>query len=181
MRTLLFGYLFLAIFGFSALATWNPPDYKQCDSRWSQEILGFGPATICQAGCLMSSVTAMMAGDGVLLNNEYPTPEITNNWLKANGGFHEGDNFLWHSIEPLGYQLLGFLINAGEIIDAFEQGLHVILNVHEGHHYVLVTGISETGFFVMDPGYAVTEYLFQDFGGAAVYLRTPKTPKTIEA
>jgi len=147
----------LAIFG-----AFNPPVYKQYDSRWSDIILGFGPDTIGHSGCLMTSVTSMAAGYGIKINGSIPDPIIMNEWLKENGGFVSGDLFVWDSVKPLGLVWQGFVFDPFTAINLMKQGYNVILNVLGGHHYVLALAPNEVGFDVMDPGYIKTSYTFQD-------------------
>jgi len=44
------------------------PKYSQCDARWKDHRLGTSGKTICQAGCLMTSVTMMLRGFGKKVN-----------------------------------------------------------------------------------------------------------------
>ena len=81
----------LALLATSALTA---PMYKQCDSRWGSHALGnSGGKTICQAGCLVSSV-AMAIGSS-------QNPGSLNDWLKGHGGF-QGNLFVWTSVSPFG-------------------------------------------------------------------------------
>ena len=34
--------------------------WKQCDPRWANNVLGWGPDTICSAGCLMTSASMVI-------------------------------------------------------------------------------------------------------------------------
>ena len=44
------------------------------------------------------------------------------------------------------------------MINEFNSGHIVILNVHNGHHWVLMTGVSGSNFLVNDPGYSTSSY-----------------------
>ncbi len=55
--------LLIALVAFAASRSY-PTLYKQCDSRWGSVTLGFGTKTICQAGCLMSSVAMSLSAIG---------------------------------------------------------------------------------------------------------------------
>jgi hypothetical protein len=164
-------YLLLIIFPILSLTqgTFNPPYYNQCNQTWANDTLGHGPNTICQAGCLMSSVTAMMAGEGVLINETEPNPGLTNKWLIENGGYVDGDLFLWASIQPLGGNFIGFLYTPVSIAEAFEQGYRIVLNVLEGDHFVLLLNVLEDCYQVMDPAFNRDTYLFQDVLRAGYY------------
>ncbi len=57
------------------------PLFKQCDGNWGSDQLGTSSQTICQAGCLLSSIAMGLAGTGHGYN-----PGTLNKWLKSNGG-----------------------------------------------------------------------------------------------
>lgn len=83
------------------------PMYKQCDSRWSNEQLGFGSGTICSDGCLVSSVAMALQGLG------HPTnPSQLNQWLKGHGGYVQGDWLVWAAVNPLGITFQGKISNS---------------------------------------------------------------------
>jgi hypothetical protein len=68
--------------------------YSQRDARWANVPLGTSTLTIGQVGCLMcciASATEM-------------TPPDMNEWLKAHGGFVDGNLFVFSSIQPLGFR-----------------------------------------------------------------------------
>lgn len=146
------------------------PLYKQCDSKWGSETLGFGPATICSAGCLMTSVTMMLHGYDIKVDGSESIPSSVNEWLKKHGGFVSGDEFVWASVDPLGTKFGGFL-TPSQAADNFKAGHVVILNVDQGHHYVLMTGIiSSSEFKVNDPGFTKTSYTLSEVVRAAYYI-----------
>ena len=73
--------------------------YKQCDARWKSQRLGTSSATICSAGCLMSSVA-------MVLSNHF-NPSTLNTWLTHNGGYVQGDLFVWTSVARYGLHYEG--------------------------------------------------------------------------
>jgi len=160
--------LLIATICFSQVIAFSPPHYSQGDSRWGSEILGFGPATIRAAGCLLTSVSSMLAGIGIKVNGAVPNPSNMNAWLKAHQGF-TGDDYMWYSIGALGLKFLGKDSNHSHAVNYLNQGKFVILNVNNGHHYVLATGVTSTGFTVMDPGFSRTSYSFTEVVTSAIY------------
>jgi hypothetical protein len=110
------------------------PMYKQCDDQWRKEQLGTSSNTICSAGCLMSSAAMALKGIGKNYN-----PSTLNTWLKANGGYVSGDLFVWASINPLGVTFKG-KVTRSQIKGNLDVDNIVILNVHNGAHWVLATG-----------------------------------------
>jgi hypothetical protein len=132
------------------------PMYKQCDSRWGSEQLGTSSNTICKAGCLMSSVSMALSGIGKNFN-----PGTLNTWLKGHGGYVSGDLFVWGSVNSLGLSYVGKVSNSG-IQAALNANEIVILNVHNGGHWVLATGMSGSTINVNDPGYSTTSYTLSE-------------------
>jgi len=116
----------------------------------------------------MSSVASMIAGRGGQVNGAAPNPETMNKWLQKNGGF-SGPNFVWGSLKPLGFNFEGKVSGQNQITKALDSGKNVLLNVNGGHHYVLATGVTPTGYKVMDPGFHKTEYKFHEVVRAGVY------------
>jgi hypothetical protein len=142
------------------------PLYKQCDSRWASEQLGTSSNTICSAGCLMSSAAMALSAIGKNYN-----PSTLNKWLKSNGGYVSQDLFVWASINPIGVKFVGF-INRNAIASNLANDNIVILNVHNGGHWVLATGMQGGSVVaVNDPGYATTSYTLDQIveGNIGVY------------
>jgi hypothetical protein len=128
------------------------PLYKQCDSRWASEQLGTSSDTICKAGCAMSSVSMGLSGCG----HAY-TPSTLNQWLKGHGGYVSGDLIVWGSVSPIGLNFRG-KVNNDRIKPNLDVGNVVVMNVHNGGHWVLATGYSGNTIYVNDPGYQTTAY-----------------------
>ena len=143
----------------------NYPMYKQCDSQWANDQLGTSSNTICKAGCLMSSAAMALAGTGHSYN-----PKTLNQWLKANGGYARGDEFVWASINKLGLTFGNFVPNAN-IKANLDAGKVVICNVHNGGHWVLAYGYNGDNILVNDPGYSTTSYTLAQIvnGNTGVY------------
>ena len=101
----------------------------------------------------MSSVAMALAGIGKSYN-----PGTLNNWLKANGGYVSGDLLVWGAVGKIGLSYQGKISNSA-IASNVNANHIVILNVHNGGHYVLATSMaSSTVIRVNDPGYSTTEY-----------------------
>ena len=157
--------LILAGLLLSIVVARNYPMYKQCDSQWANDQLGTSSNTICKAGCLMSSAAMALAGTGHSYN-----PKTLNQWLKANGGYARGDEFVWASINKLGLTFGNFVPNAN-IKANLDAGKVVICNVHNGGHWVLAYGYNGDNILVNDPGYSTTSYTLAQIvnGNTGVY------------
>ena len=128
------------------------PLFKQCDAAWRNEQLGTGSGTICSDGCLVSSVAMALTGLGHGTN-----PSALNQWLKGHGGYVNGDWLVWGSINPLGISWQGKVSNS-VIKSKLDQGYVVILNVHNGGHYVLAYSYNGDNIMVNDPGSSTAGY-----------------------
>jgi len=145
-------------------------NYKQCDSRWKNDKLGFGSNTICSAGCLMSSVADALAAKGVKIGGSLITPGNFAPWLRANGGF-SGDLYVWTAVSKLhsaryeGQRNL----SASEIDSYISRGATLIANCNAGHHWIHAYARSGSNILVNDPGYARTSYPLSGIVRYAIY------------
>lgn len=97
-------------------------------------------------------------------------PSSLNKWLTANGGYVKDDLFVWASINRFGVTFQGFISNQ-DIKKHIDSGFIVILNVHNGGHWVLATGYNGDSITVNDPGYATASYNLSEIvnGNTGVY------------
>jgi hypothetical protein len=141
--------------------------YKQCDSQWGSQQLGTCSETICSAGCAMSSVAMILATKGAGKN-----PGSLDSWLTKNGGYSSGCLINWASVDSLGYtKYMGKQSpSESEICNGLAAGHGLVANVHNGGHWVLLTGCAGNNvFYVNDPGYSTTTYKHSDIVDLAVY------------
>lgn len=141
--------------------------YKQCDSKWGSNKLGTCSDTICSAGCAMISVAMILKTKGT--NKD---PGSLNSWLKSNGGYSSGCLINWASVNAFGtVTYIGKQHpNESEICNGLKAGHGLVANVHNGGHWVLLTGCNGGGVYrVNDPGYSTTTYKHSDIVEIAVY------------
>ncbi|CAM6001792.1 unnamed protein product [Sphagnum balticum] len=155
--------LLLALVALAASRSY--PLYKQCDSKWGGEQLGTSSNTICKAGCLMSSVSMALAAIGKGYN-----PGTLNTWLKGHGGYVSGDLFVWGSVSSLGLSYVGKVAD-GQIGSNVNANNVVVINVHGGAHWVLVTSVSGNTLNVNDPGFNTNSYTISEIvsGNSGLY------------
>ena len=163
-----------------AVAASSYPLYKQCDSRWGSDRLGTSSNTICSAGCLMSSVSMVLADCGKTVDGTTSTPKSLNVWLRNNGGYASGDLFVWGSVTKFGLSFVTKTSTHSQIDSYFKSGHAVILNVNNGGHWVLMTGISGTNYLVNDPGFERTSYPQSGVVTAAIYKRPSGCASLVE-
>ena len=86
-------------------------------------------------------------------------PGTLNTWLKSHGGFASGNLFVWDSVKSYGLNYLGKFSNQKDIQSYVSKSDHaVILNVKNGGHWVLATGLSGSTYLVNDPGFSNSAY-----------------------
>ena len=144
----------------------NAPVYKQCDSKWGSLVMS--SKTVCQVGCLMSSVASGIASLGKTIDGQTATPGSLHNFLKANGGY-QGNLFVWGAVSRFGLSYLGQPDVGATIRDHICANRVVILNVNQGGHWVLATGWSDGVYSVMDPGYSRDSYKWSEVVRAGVF------------
>ncbi len=144
--------MILCLFLVVAIMGRTYPLYKQCDGRWANEILGTSESTICQSGCLMTSVTMALAATGYDF-----TPSTFNQWLTSHGGFYDGGEYIWASTNVLGLRFQGKVSNS-QIRPHLDAGYVVIMWVRGGSHWVLAHGYNGDTIYVNDSGFPNTSY-----------------------
>ena len=141
--------------------------YKQCGQSWSNDKLA--DKTICQVGCLMSSVSMALHSRGKSIDGKSSNPGTLNAWLKTHGGY-SGNLFIWGSVSPLGLKFSTHTTNHADIKNCLcNSGCEVILNVNQGGHYVLATGYDGSGYAVNDPGYSKSRYTTGEIYRASIF------------
>jgi hypothetical protein len=139
-------------------------------------------STICDEGCLMSSVSMSLNGFNILVGNTTADPAVLNAWLQQNDGY-SGDNELDEAAIPnINPALITWPTDGMhrtndlpiETIRAYLLKSRVVIaNVDDGRHFVLVTGFSYENsdtFFINDPYFNVTSYSYsQDIVGWRIF------------
>lgn len=129
------------------------PVYKQCDPAWGGNQMGTDGDTICQVGCLMSSISSALAGTGIEIDNTtVVTPATMNTWLQKNNGYVSGSSDLEESKVPgiapsrIVWPADGMhtsndipMATIQKYIDQKTPRI-VIANVMDGGHFVLIVG-----------------------------------------
>ena len=118
--------------------------FSQTDSRWSNEICVQTNSTIGEKGSVVTCIAMLLAGYG----NQFSNPATINRYFKkyVEGAQIEDDNVM----KPLGFHVTGAFDTFDEIAASISEGNYCILYVDD-IHAVLVTGINENTFVVMDP------------------------------
>ena len=156
-------------------------------------------STICRVGCAMTSLAMLLAGLGVPgvslrpLNNSL-NPGTLNSWLQQNGGYdcqniQPNDPVCFDLVSASVRRLTPLVEYEGYVspipsLDHIRKDLTprnsdenplsaskaFIVHVHNSHHFVLVTSVSDDGFYVKDPYYNTSFYPSANVSGALVFL-----------
>jgi len=137
--------------------TWSY--FYQCDSRWGKERLGTSSATLCSAGCAMTSVTMALYKYNTRLYNDITYPPALNKWLTLNGGYANGNLIVWDSVRRLGtigvYGMYESLTGA-QIRSFIHNCYPVVIWVNNRSHFVLVKGYDSDNdniLYINDPAH----------------------------
>ena len=128
----------------------------------------------------MSSVSMILNDCGKKINEQDITPQNLNQWLRSFGGYVDGDLLVWGSIKPYGYSFQGKFTDQATIEQYFNNGYAVVLNVNNGGHWVLMTGISGSQYLVNDAGYDKTGYYKTEVVNSGVWLKPNDCAKQLE-
>ena len=143
--------------------------FAQCDSQWGQDRMS-GGKTLCAVGCLMSSVAASLNSHGITVYGHTTNPHWFNEYLVQEGGY-QGNLFIWGSVARWNYDYRGQFSNTEAIkADVCNPKHQVILNVHNGGHWVWAVGVDGDYFLTNDSaGGKLNRYHVSEVGVSAVY------------
>ena len=138
--------------------------WKQCGMSWSNTPMGSSGRTLCNIGCLVTSVSMQIAKSGVPTNISNFNPGTFVEFLNKNGGFVSGGNFVWAgatkaapsfvyqgSVSVLGMTKQQKLDKLKSLVS--QQGVYVVAEVkgNTGQHWVAIDGINGDTINMLDP------------------------------
>lgn len=155
----------------SCLSSGEFATWKQYEGPWSEVQLGNSGKTIHQIGCLVTSVSMLIAKSGLETPNISPfNPGTFVQFLNSHGGFVSGGNFVWGAatqaapgfvykgqISVAGMSKEGKLNKIKELIS--QQGVYVVAEVkgNTGQHWVAIDGVSGSTVNMLDPASTSTD------------------------
>ncbi len=110
----------------------------------------------------------ILANYNVNIYGSLANPGNYNTYLTNNGGYVQTDLYVWAVAGNFGLPFLGFA-SQSDVINQFNAGNNVILNVNNGGHWVLLTGYEGTNLYVNDPGFARSTYRLDEVVTSGVY------------
>lgn len=138
--------------------------WKQCGMSWSNTPMGNSGRTLCNIGCLVTSVSMQIAKSGVPTNISNFNPGTFVEFLNKNGGFVSGGNFVWAgatkaapsfvyqgSVSVLGMTKQQKLDKLKSLVS--QPGVYVVAEVkgNTGQHWVAIDGINGDTINMLDP------------------------------
>ncbi len=144
---------------------------RQCDFRWSNDLVGFGSERICAAGSATTCVAMVLEECEQELYGWDVNPGSLNRWLKENNGYVDQNKIVWSATNKLstGVQFVTLTSGADSIKNYLDRGNAAILRVSDEPHYVLGTSYTGTSINVLDPRNVRRSYKFSEVLDAAIY------------
>lgn len=151
-------------------------EWKQYDKTWGSIRLGNSSQTIKSAGCLVTSISMLIAKSGALEMS--PPPTITaNNFnpgtfvkaLNENNGFDNGGNFYWNTVTKVvpAFKYVGKTSLSGKtkneklttITSKLNEGQYCAAEVKgsTGQHWVAIDRVEDSKVYMHDPASTSTE------------------------
>lgn len=137
--------------------------WKQGDPAWATITIGNTSSTIGGVGCLVTSVSMLIAKSGVDVNVDGDfNPGTFVQKLNQVGGF-QGANFVWDSVSSVApnFQFVNKTYVSGQsqqqklstLQGLLDQGYYVVAEVkgNTGQHWVAIDGIDGNTILMMDP------------------------------
>lgn len=137
--------------------------WKQGDPAWSTITIGNTNSTIGGVGCLVTSVSMLIAKSGVAVNVDGDfNPGTFVQKLNQVGGF-QGANFVWGSVSDVApnFKFVSKVYVSGQsqqqklstLQGLLDQGYYVVAEVkgNTGQHWVAIDGINGSTVLMMDP------------------------------
>ena len=147
---------------------------RQCDSRWSSDILGTsGGKTICDQGGAISSLAMLLDDCDYDLYGSNVNPGTLNRWLKENNGYTNGKDVIWSRTDSLSTGVKFVTVTSGvdSIKNYLDRGDAAILKVSTEPHYVLGYGYTGSTYYVLDPRNVRRSYKTSEVIEAVIYSR----------
>ncbi len=153
----LFGHRTIASSGglyfFDKLAL-NVPRYAQADPRWGDQLLAFGPTTVGEEGCAISSAAMVLAFYGFNID-----PGKLNQFLQSRSGYTPQGWLYWEkaaefppgSARKLYEDLPSYFLIDSNLL----RGNPLIVRLHLPSgitHFVVIVGKRGFNYLIQDPG-----------------------------
>lgn len=138
--------------------------WKQCNSPWSNIKIGNSGKSVCEIGCLVTSIAIQIKRSGTIVTVNDFNPGNFINELNSKNGFVDGGNFAWRGWEQIAphwyrdganeYLPASWEGKVNRISELLQQGYYPVMCVKaQCKHWVAVTGVVDNNIIIIDPGY----------------------------
>lgn len=138
--------------------------WKQYGAPWSTIKMGTSGKNIGQIGCLVTSISILIAKSGVQTNVDTFNPGTFVKFLNSHGGFANGGNYIWGSEQKIApkFKYVNKINVSGmtqtqklnKIKELQSKGYYMTCEVkgNTGQHWVAVDNVNGNTINMMDPG-----------------------------
>ena len=150
--------------GTGCISTGDFASWKQGDARWGKTPMGNSGRSLSQIGCLVTSVSMLIAKSGVPVEVSPFDPGTFVQFLNKHGGFASGGNFIWGVATQVApsFHYQGQISLAGMSREAklnkikeitSQKGVYAAVEVkgNTGQHWVAIDGVNGSTINMMDP------------------------------
>ena len=154
----------------SCASTGDFANWKQGDPQWASVPMGSSGRSLSQIGCLVTSVSMLIAKSGVPVEISPFNPGTFVQFLNEHGGINSGGNFIWGVATQVApsFKYQGQVSVAGmsresklsKIKDIVSQdGVYAVAEVkgNTGQHWVVIDSISGSTINMLDPSSDATD------------------------
>ena len=154
----------------SCVSTGEFSKWKQGDPQWASVPMGSSGKTVSQIGCLVTSVTMLLAKSGVPISINPLNPGTFVQFLNQHGGINSGGNYVWGVATQAApsFRYMGQVPVSGmsreaklnKIKDIVSQdGVYAVAEVkgNTGQHWVAIDSVTGSTINMMDPSSDATD------------------------
>ena len=154
----------------SCISTGEFSKWKQSDSQWGSVPMGSSGKTLSQIGCLVTSVSMLVAKSGVEVSVNPWNPGTFVEFLNTHGGINSGGNYIWASVTQAApsFQYQGMVTLSGMSRDAkfnrirdivSDPNVYAVCEVkgNTGQHWVAIDSVTGSTINMMDPSSDATD------------------------
>lgn len=160
----------------SILSSGPYANWKQYEGAWVSVPIGSSGKTIKNIGCLVTSISMLVAKSGqpTTITGDF-NPGTFVQALNSNGGFTSNGSLIWSTVTKIvpSFKYQGFVSVSGLSKDAklnklkellSDKNNYVVAEVkgNTGQHWVAIDGISDGNIVMMDPG-SPSVYLWEQY------------------
>ena len=126
---------------------------------------------MCAVGCVVCSMASALTSIG-----QYHNPRSLNNLLTQIGGYSNGNQFKWNSVNYLGLVYGGYIWR-NDVKSTINSGKIVLCRVRNQTHWVLCYSYNGDTIYVRDSGFGQTSYPLSEIDMGVKYTNASNIPQ----